>query len=83
MKKITISMNDDLAQRARVAAARAGKSVSKYISEAAYEKVERDEQIEGGRNPQREAIEKILAWPMWDVTGNGRMPTAEERNARR
>jgi metal-responsive CopG/Arc/MetJ family transcriptional regulator len=83
MKKITISMNDDLAQRARVAAARAGKSVSKYISEAAYEKVERDEQIEGGRNPQREAIEKILAGPMWDVTENGRMPTAEERNARR
>jgi metal-responsive CopG/Arc/MetJ family transcriptional regulator len=83
MKKITISMNDDLAQRARVAAARAGKSVSKYISEAAYEKVERDEQIEGGRNPQRKAIEKILAGPMWDVTENGRMRTAEERNARR
>lgn len=83
MKNVTISMSDDLAQRARVAAARAGKSVSKYLSEAAYEKVERDEQIEGGRNLQREAIEKILAGPMWDVTENGRMPTAEERNARR
>ncbi len=35
------------------------------------------------RNRQLEAIERILAGPKWDVTIDGRMPTAEERNARR
>lgn len=83
MKNVTVSMDDDLAQRARVAAARAGKSVSKYLSEAASEKIEKDEQTAVGRNLQSEAIEKILSGPKWDVTDNGRMPTAEERNVRR
>jgi len=83
MKNITISMDDDLAQRARVAAARAGKSVSKYLSEAARQKIDADEAVAGERNLQLEALERILAMPKWDVTENGRMPTAEERNARR
>ena len=84
MKNVTISMDNDLAQRARVAAARAGKSVSKYMAEAAREKIEADEEAaaEGGRNRQLEALERIFAGPQWDVSENGRMPTAEERNAR-
>lgn len=78
-------MDDELARRARVAAARAGKSVSRYLGEAAREKIEAEEAIAAKetRNRQREALEKILAGPKWDVTENGRMPTAEERNARR
>lgn len=85
MKNVTISMDDDLAQRARVAAARAGKSVSKYMAEAAREKIEADEKAapDKRRNLQREALERIFAGPKWDVSENGRMPTAEERNARR
>lgn len=82
MKNVTISMDEDLAQRARVAAARAGKSVSKYLSEAAFEKVERDEQIAGGRNLQREALDKILAGQGWSVMRDGRMPNSDERNER-
>jgi hypothetical protein len=35
------------------------------------------------RNRQAEALDRILAGPMWDVTEDGRMPTAEQRNARR
>ena len=85
MKNVTISMDEDLAQRARVAAARAGKSVSKYLSEAAREKIEAEEgaATKETRNRQVEALQKIFAGPKWDVTENGRMPTAEERNARR
>jgi predicted DNA-binding protein len=85
MKNVTISMDDELAHRARVAAARAGKSVSKYLAEATREKIEADDRTaaESGRNRQREALERIFAGPKWDVTENGRMPTAEERNARR
>lgn len=85
MKNVTITMDDELAQRARIAAARAGKSVSKYMAEAAREKIDADEKAasELGRNRQLEALERIFAGPKWDVTANGRMPTAEERNARR
>jgi predicted transcriptional regulator len=84
MKNITISMDDELAQRARVAAAQAGKSVSKYLAEATREKIEADEkQAAGGRNRQLEALERILAMPKWSVMENSRMPTSEERNARR
>ena len=85
MKNVTISMDDDLAQRARVAAARAGKSVSKYMAEAAREKIEANEKAapDKRRNLQREALERVFAGPKWDVSENGRMPTAEERNARR
>lgn len=85
MKNVTISMDDELARRARVAAARAGKSVSKYMAEATQVRIEADEKraAESGRNRQAEALERIFAGPEWDVTENGRMPTAEERNARR
>ena len=85
MKNVTISMDDDLAHLTRIAAAKAGKSVSKYLAEAAREKLQADDSgvSATGRNRQMEALERILAGPKWDVTENGRMPTAEERNARR
>lgn len=85
MKNITISMDDELAHRVRVAAAKAGKSVSKYLAEAARQKAESDEAAshEASRNRQMEALNRIFAGPMWDVSEGGRMPTAEERNARR
>ena len=85
MKNVTISMDDDLAQRTRVAAARAGKSMSKYMAEAAREKIDADDMAatSSERNRQLEALERLWAAPKWNVTENGRMPTVEERNARR
>ena len=85
MKNVTISMDDDLAYLTRIAAAKAGKSVSKYLAEAAREKLQADDSAVSAtaRNRQLEALERILAGPKWNVTENGRMPTAEERNARR
>jgi hypothetical protein len=85
LKNVTIAMDDKLAHRIRVAAAKAGQSVSRYLAEAGREKVEADESTSRAvqRNRQMEALEQILSGPMWDVTDNGRMPTAEERNARR
>lgn len=85
MKNVTISMDDELAQRTRIAAARAGQSMSKYLAEAAREKMRTDDAASETqrRNLQLEALERIWAGPKWDVTENGRMPTAEERNARR
>ncbi|MEQ1949959.1 hypothetical protein [Mesorhizobium sp. CN2-181] len=85
MKNVTISMDDELARLTRIAAARAGQSVSKYLAEAAREKMKADDDVTETqrRNIQLEALERIWAGPKWDVTENGRMPTAEERNARR
>jgi hypothetical protein len=85
MKNVTISMDEDLARRTRVAAAEAGLSVSRFLADAAREKIRSLEKAAESdrRNAQLEALERILAGPKWDVTIDGRMPTAEERNARR
>ena len=40
MKNVTISMDDDLLTQTRVEAAKAGKSVSRYLADAAREKVD-------------------------------------------
>ena len=84
MKNVTIAMDDKLAHRIRIAAAKAGQSVSRYLAEAGREKREADESASRPveRNRQLEALQRILSGPMWDVTENGRMPTAEERYAR-
>lgn len=85
MKNITISVDEELAREFRIEAARAGQSVSRYLAEAGRRRIE-DEAAHRNvekRNLQREALDKILAGPKWDVTENGRMPTADERNARR
>lgn len=84
MKNVTISMDDELAYLTRVAAAKAGKSVSRYLAEAAREKLLADDAgAAPPRNRQKEALERILAGPKWSVMENGRMPTPDERNARR
>ena len=86
MKNVTISIDEALAQRIRVAAARAGESVSRYMAEAGRRRVEEEEKSpidDDKRKRQREALERILSGPKWDVTVDGRMPTADERNAGR
>lgn len=82
MKNITISVDEADAARIRVAAAKAGQSVSRYMAEAGLRRVE-DDESGARRSRQREALERILAGPKWDVTIDGRMPTADERNARK
>ena len=83
MKNVTISMEDELAQRTRVAAAHAGKSVSKYLAEAVREKLSAGGKFNDDRNFQLEAIERFLAGPPLNISEGGRMPTAEERNSRK
>lgn len=83
MKNITISMEDELAARTRVAAARVGKSVSRYLAETLREKLAAEEGGRGdGRNLELEAIRRFLAGPPLNISENGRMPRAEERNSR-
>ncbi len=63
MKNITVSMEYELAARTRIAAARAGKSVSKYLAETLREKLAAEEGRPDDRNLELEAIRRFLAGP--------------------
>jgi hypothetical protein len=83
MKNVTISMDDELYRTTRIEAAKTGKSVSKYLAETLREKLaEQGGDHAAGRNLQLEAIERFLAGPILNISENGQMPNAEERNAR-
>ncbi len=83
MKNVTISMKDDVLGELRVEAAKAGKSVSKFVGDMVEANL-RKRVIAGPstRNAQMEALERILSGPKWNVMRDGRMPTADERNER-
>jgi hypothetical protein len=83
MKNVTISMKDEVLNELRIEAAKAGKSVSRYVAdliEASTRKSAPPTPL--SRNAQLEALERILSGPKWNVMRDGRMPTAEERNER-
>ena len=81
MKNVTISMDEKLLELTRSEAAKAGVSVSDYIADIIQDKLDVAPRLE--KSVQSQALERILAGPMWDITENGRMPTSDERNARR
>jgi len=72
MKNVTVTMDEALLQRARVAAARGGKSLSRFIAESVEQRV-------GRPLTQLEAIERFLAGPLMNLTDeNGRAPTRDQ-----
>ena len=85
MQSVTIAMDDALVRLTEVEAAKAGKSLSDFISELVARSISPATEAppSGQLTARQEALHRIWAGPMWDVTENGRMPTAEERNARR
>ncbi|MFN3686013.1 hypothetical protein [Salinarimonas sp.] len=70
MKNVTISLDDELAARARVEAAKQGKSLSRYVGELIEERI-------GRQMTQSEALEGFLAGPDWRSRG-GPLPKREE-----
>lgn len=83
MKNITISVDETLAREIRVAAAKAGMSMSKFMASTVKKAIEKESAIDAGSNPKREAIERFLSGPPLHIAVDGKMPTAEERNERR
>ena len=85
MKNVTISVEEDLYRMTRIEAAKAGISMSKFMALATKEKIEAVHAHDAtyDRNIQLDAINAFLSGPKWQVKEDGRMPTAEERNARR
>lgn len=72
MKNVTVTMSETLLQRARVAAARDGKSLSKFVAEAVEQRV-------GRPMTQREALDIFLSGPPLRVLDeNGQAPTTAQ-----
>ena len=76
MKKVTISLPDDLARWLRVRAAADGRSVSEWIADLLAETKRRDDEYEAAR---KQAL-AIKPWKMEWV--DGRKPTREELHDR-
>src|ERR1044071_3615523 len=75
MKNVTVTMEDGLLRKARIAAAEEGKSLSKFIAETIERRV-------GRGLTQKEALERFLGGPLWD-SGGGPLPTRDEIYAER
>ena len=83
MKNVTISMKEETLRDVRLEAAKAGKSVSRFIADLIEANAHAPQiAMPITRNAQMEALERILSGPKWSVMRDGRMPTADERNER-
>jgi hypothetical protein len=72
MKNVTVTMDETVLQRARIAAAREGKSLSKFIAETVERRI-------GKPMTQKEALDRFLSGPLMDLTDeNGNAPTRDE-----
>ncbi|HEX2255483.1 MAG TPA: hypothetical protein VHG92_02065 [Afifellaceae bacterium] len=75
MKNITISMDEDLARATRIEAAKAGKSVSKFVAQLLRDR------IENGRDRRSERVEvlqKFLSGPDLDLMDGTGRPLREQ-----
>ena len=71
MKNVTVTMEEGLLQKVRVAAARDGKSLSRFIAEAVEKRV-------GRPLTRTEALERFLAGPLLPLTDeNGMAPSRD------
>jgi hypothetical protein len=83
MKNVTISMKERTLADARVKAAKAGKSLSRYVGDLVEADVQAKAAAQSGdRESQIAALERILSGPKWSIMRDGRMPTDDERNER-
>lgn len=83
MVNITITMDEETARWVRVEAAKAGKSVSRWLGEmlAARRRAEADAAWDAGREARQAAMLAFLASPPRDLGLHGKGPTREEMYA--
>ncbi|RJG44207.1 DUF6364 family protein [Mesorhizobium sp. DCY119] len=83
MKNLTISLKEELLQDTRVNAAKAGKSMSQYVADLLERETSQETTKAHEIKRRLEALQRVFDGPKLPISENGRMPTAEERNARR
>jgi len=78
MKNLTITLPDELAQRIRVEAAKAGKSMSRYVAERLAEPVPVVDEA-AARAERIAAINRFLDGPKWPLSDeNGNLPSRRQ-----
>lgn len=84
MKNVTVSLDETVLAEARVRAARAGKSLSRYMADLVKADAvgTRLPGTPATREEQIAALNKLLSGPKWAIMTDGRMPTSDERNER-
>jgi hypothetical protein len=80
MANVTITMDEETARWVRVEAAKAGKSVSRWVGEvlAGRRRAEADAAWEAGREARLKAGMAFLASPPLPLSIDGKLPTREE-----
>lgn len=85
MKNLTISLDEETHQLSRRQAAAKGMSMSRFVADLVREHARNvpihDEAAE--RQRRLEALQRVFDAPKIAISKDGRMPTADERNARR
>lgn len=72
MKNVTVTMDEGILKRARVAAAQEGKSLSRFIAETVERRI-------GERTSKKDALRQFLSGPLMDLTDeNGKAPSRDE-----
>jgi len=83
VKNLTISLKEEVLQDTRVNAAKADKSMSQYVADLLERESSRETTKADEIKRRLEALQRVFDGPKLPISENGRMPTAEERNARR
>jgi plasmid stability protein len=85
MKNLTISLDDETHQASRVLAAKRGMSMSRLVASLLRREASVDAQQDdvAAARARIEAVERFIAGPKFEIAVDGKMPTSEERNARR
>jgi hypothetical protein len=80
MTNVTVSMDEETARWVRIEAAKAGKSVSRWLGEllAGRRRAEADAAWEAGREARRKAGEAFLSSPPRPLSIDGKLPTREQ-----
>ena len=74
MKNVTLTLDDDIVRRARVEAAKQGKSLSRFVSDLVAQRV-------GRALSQKEAMDRFLAGPPLHILDeNGKAPPRDEHH---
>jgi hypothetical protein len=85
MKNLTISLDEETHKVSRVLAAKRGMSMSRLVAHLLRREARAEaQQSDAEAARQRlEAVERFIAGPKFEISVDGKMPSADERNARR
>jgi plasmid stability protein len=84
MKNLTIALDEGVHQKSRLRAAATGQSMSRYVAQLIENDVRHNPPLTDEEKRRRlDALQRLFDAPKIAISENGRMPNADERNARR